>query len=243
MSAGRGQGAACAARVGDLVAHLDGELGAAEDERLVAHLAACAGCRLEVARLAAVREIVARAIGAVDGGPVRVASEQPADFAAVLERIGAQPAGGGPRRIGGRRGGGGSRPASRSGAGRAGRLRGTALGLSLAGAGALAAVALLVVRDLRADLPFAPRTLVGARRPAAVTAPAPRIAGGPRAPGNRSSRRAAVAADPGRDLQVPAELRARPGLFVDMDVVKRLDKLRHLEAVYREDGAQGGGRG
>lgn len=43
--------------------------------------------------------------------------------------------------------------------------------------------------------------------------------------------------DAGRDLSVPDEVRLHPGMFLDLGMVQRLDKLRHLEAVYRQPGA------
>ena len=57
------------------------------------------------------------------------------------------------------------------------------------------------------------------------------------------SRESLAKADPSRDLDVPEDLRRNPGLFIDMPLVRRLEKLRHLEAVYRQDGMGGGGAG
>ena len=48
-----------------------------------------------------------------------------------------------------------------------------------------------------------------------------------------------------RDLQVPEELRRRPGLFLDLPVVQRLEKLRRLEAInhHSDDGTSDGSAG
>ncbi|MFM7736848.1 MAG: hypothetical protein ACKPBU_12820 [Alphaproteobacteria bacterium] len=50
---------------------------------------------------------------------------------------------------------------------------------------------------------------------------------------------ALAAADTAKDLQVPDELRRRPGMFLDMGVVRRLDKLKKMEAVYRSPNGEG----
>jgi len=63
-----------------------------------------------------------------------------------------------------------------------------------------------------------------AARPAAAP-PVRKPAQGPRA--------TVAAANASGDLHVPDELRRRPGLFLDMGVVRRLDKLKKMEAVYR----------
>jgi anti-sigma factor RsiW len=94
-------------------------------------------------------------------------------------------------------------------------------GISVVATGALAAVVVLSLRG--ADVP------TRAPAPAAVArqaAPAPK--------GVAIARRHAVPQDP------PPALAAEPGLFVDMAIVRQLDKLQHFDAIAGMDADDGG---
>ena len=86
--------------------------------------------------------------------------------------------------------------------------------------------------------PAASREARTARAPAAITEDR-KPAQGAIARGPESSRSggpvlatADQAHDGDDDLQVPDEVRRQPGMFLDIPIVQRLDKLRNLEAVY-----------
>lgn len=246
MKPGSGTTDECEALAEDLTAYLDGEIRGESRARLEAHLAACPSCRREIDRVGRVRDLVASALEPRPGGAA-VADE---GFANVLERIGADP---GPTPTHGGDLAAARRSASRV-RGRFHRRPGLGLGLSLAGASAIAAMAVLFANDSLRSTEVPPRTLVGApvdgtvaRRRVALAAKTPTVARSdvrskPAATGPAAGP-ALAGGDPSRDLQVPEELRLRAGLFVDMDVVKRLDKLKNLEAVYQASRGDGGGPG
>jgi hypothetical protein len=56
----------------------------------------------------------------------------------------------------------------------------------------------------------------------------------PAAPSDEMAQAVAGGDPSGRDLQVPEELRRQPDMFLDFPLVQRLEKLRHMEAIYRE---------
>jgi hypothetical protein len=84
--------------------------------------------------------------------------------------------------------------------------------------------------------------------PRAQRVPAPKVAARPAEPAAGAVRLANGAPDDAaggaseRDLHVPDEVRKHPGMFLDLPIVQRLEKLRNMEAVYR-DAASGEGSG
>ena len=98
--------------------------------------------------------------------------------------------------------------------------------LSTAGSGQMPPTAPQAARTERAPL-----AVTGERHPAQAA-----IARG--AASSRSGGAVVPAAEPVQggddDLQVPDEVRRRPGMFLDIPIVQRLDKLRSLEAVYHQ---------
>lgn len=240
----------CGFAADQLAALLDGELAPAERDWVEGHLADCPICDAERKALSTVREAVSRALASTDfpmpSREALFARLDAGDTEAHVEDAGAgRVSRGAPRR-------------GRSRAGRPGVARRTSRPWGLV-AGSTAALAILLAvvtspsgRGLQAWLE-APSTPVGVAGAPALTLtgrvaarePVSR-AGVPAARARSASpedpRRAAgvLASEPSRDLQVPDELRRRPGMFVDMGIVRRLDKLKKMEAVYGP--GKGGGR-
>ncbi|MBU6281888.1 zf-HC2 domain-containing protein [bacterium] len=239
MYEGKGPTTACALAASQLVALLDGEIPAQERGWVESHLEGCPPCREEHSALARVQGLVGRSL---------LPSEPETSS---LERVMARIEAGEVDPLGLAEPARPERPSPRPGP-PAGTGRRTAVPWAL-GAGS---VALLAVLLAVAVLPVGPGVLGWLDAPSTprgtATAPALTLTGRPPvretrpARASRAGRDASVAhraplvaADPSRDLQVPEELRRRPGLFLDMGVVRRLDKLRKMEAVYRAPGATG----
>ncbi len=230
----------CAEVCEGLVAWLDDESEPAERASVREHLDACSRCRQDLEELQAVRRDLASALRA---SPLSEAST-PAALASLLAAISdARPAAGQGKSsarvaVGGRAGetsdehtAAGWRPnglarAERSGRRAARRAPWRAMSSGWAGRlalGGLAAAGLAMALGVsvgRRQTPVATRLAGEPSRTEPVRVAAPRAAGG-----------ALAAAD--RDLPVPDELRQQPGRFLDLDIVRKLEKLRNLEAVNR----------
>ncbi len=250
MHAGRGPTTPCALATSQLVADLDGELGGAESAWVASHLADCPSCREERVALEGVRVAVSSALG-------RPGASTPA-FARVLERLDSGEIDPLSQAEAYERRPSGQRPIPPVGRGRRPGAGGRGLPWAV-GAGSvallsvvLAFVAVPAVREtvgrfhvgsLPAGTATSPMLTLTGHAPSR-DAKTPVSARAAHAVRNREttqeSRGALAAADSSRDLQVPEELRRRPGMFLDMNVVRRLDKLKKMEAVYRAPGSVGG---
>lgn len=224
----------CHGAAESLVALLDGEI--APQERLVLeqHLAGCSGCSRELEELRATRRLLDRALASA--APDRAAGS----FEALWQRVESDD----PPALGLVRGAAGRRPAP--------RLRAVWIG---AGGLALAASLALVVLGIQQQQPapgVAPaKPVVAEGRPAAEAGSrvASRVAVEPRgAPHAKQpaqlAKRAPESATPGKQVAVvaneiddpPRELLERPELFVNYPVVRKLDELRHFDAVIANQG-------
>jgi hypothetical protein len=244
----------CALASSQVVALVDGELAADEREWVESHVATCGPCAAERRSIEQLRELVARTL---TSRPRRLPS-----FERVLQRIdsgeadslsraaqSSPKAQAGPPRA----------PRARASIPRTGRRLRTPASWAV-GAGAGAGAALAVVLALAGSPPGrlqqwlqVPHLPTGTTTSPALTLtgpPGPRGSASSSAarpseapPGRKAARapRATVAsANTSDDLHVPDELRRRPGLFLDMGVVRRLDKLKKMEAIYRAHERAGG---
>ena len=245
----------CDRVVAELGALLDRELDPEVIETVEAHLSICPDCSAERAAIESLQGLVVRSIERVSPDPTpfelllaRLEAGGP-DSMADPRRAVRRPSGERPSAIHrhdrSRRSMGASRIPLRRRPGR----------IWFMGAGAVASLAMLVAFAL---LPMTQRwpgwlDAPGSPRATALTltsrdpgrARVAKVAHGTGRPATRGavSRESLAKADPSRDLDVPEDLRRNPGLFIDMPLVRRLEKLRHLEAVYRQDGMGGGGAG
>jgi Putative zinc-finger len=249
----------------DMVARLDGELDAVARDAVDAHVRECPACAAELAAVEGVRAALERALAErrIEAGP----SERRVQ--SLMAALGATEPQAGARRSA-RSPGGRQRRASRwrrpderpadsrrpASLGRSSRSR----AIVAIGGVAAAAVVLLLASGLGGG-PKAPNgggsSLAGLPsslgRPVASDKPAPvdpeanrdRMVAGSTGSGPESGARVLAAAPLGderdaADLQVPEELRRHPGLYLDFPIVQRLEKLRNLEAVYRQTDAGSG---
>lgn len=245
----------CETVTGSIVALLDGELAEAERRDVEVHLASCTACARELAGFEGTRRIVERHFAASGAGVAPPAFDQlwrrlASDAAAPAVRSGAAATRSG--------------SVVRSGRGRRRWLwTGASAGLALAAALALIVFAPRSPGGTPAahEAPTA-RSPVVASAPAqkAVAArsaqgPATRVAkaapdAGPRKEqvARRAEPKPAVDAAPSpgeepaeavavNELDPPRDLLDRPDLFLNYPIVRKLEELRHLDAVLAEHGA------
>jgi anti-sigma factor RsiW len=229
----------CQAAAESLVALLDGEIGPQERRALEQHLTGCAACARELEELRATRRLLDRGLAGV--APERGAGS----FEALWQRIEAD-----------------EHPTLRLASGGAGTRRiprRRAVWLGAGGLALAASLALVVLGIQQQPAPeVAPARPVVAGGPPAVAAKsgprvASRVAAEPRAkqPQAREASQLAQRApeDAAASKQVaavanevddpPRELLERPELFVNYPVVRRLDELRHFDAVLASQGERG----
>ena len=242
----------CETVTGSIVALLDGELAEAERREVEHHLASCTACALELSELEATRRIVARHFaGAASGaGGAR--------FDELWNRVAADVPEASRR---GRNGSGATRPGSVSRRPRAPRRwlwAGASAGLALA-----AGLALLVFAPRSPTGSPGARDARTAKVPAIASAPvakqaqrsATRVArsgsddvGAKEQVARRADAKAAPdAATPQEEqpaeavavneLDPPRELLERPDMFLNYPIVRKLEALRHLDAVLADHGA------
>lgn len=248
----------CDTVIGSIVALLDGELTDAERVSVEAHVAICPACGAELQQVRATRRILTAHLTTVRD---RVSGP---GFAAVWERIVADPGCGAPavmseQRPGGVRPGGAARSTS---ARRRWLWAGTSAGFAIAAGLA----ALLVTPRLSAISPGT-RGAAPATGPTVVAQPAaPAVAAIPAKaptrlarnrkrndapPNEQVARRSADAPSPAdaapetgpveeavavNELDPPRELLERPDLFLKYPIVRKLDELRNLDAVLAGQG-------
>jgi anti-sigma factor RsiW len=216
-----------------LVAWLDGELEASDAAAVRQHVESCAACAGEVSLFRATQSAVTRALSRTDSVPT---DRREAGFAALLREAQGDPA---PVRLA-------TRSASRETASPGRRRAATRWRVRAVLGGALAAglAAVLfwygspgVVRKESAppasggSVASSSSSAGGATRVARDGSGSGHGSTGAPARSNVVTVDAPVDEDTAkRDLQVPDELRRRPGFFLDYPIVHRLEKLRRLEA-------------
>ena len=247
----------CETVTGSIVALLDGELAEAERREVESHLASCTACAREVEEVEATRRIVARhllAAGAAVG---------PQRFDDLWRRVAAD---GHDTVATSRAGSGSTRPGSVSRSTNARRRwlwAGASAGLALAAGLALLVFAPRppeVTPDGRDPRTAKGSTVASAPAPKAVIAkqaqhPATRVAksGSDDADAKQQvARRAEPKAAPEvtapaeeqpaeavavNELDPPRELLERPDMFLNYPIVRKLEELRHLDAVLADHGA------
>ena len=242
----------CGTVTGSIVALLDGELAEAERREVEHHLASCAACTLELSELEATRRIVARHFAAAASGAGA------ARFDELWNRVAADVPEASRRE---RNGSGATRPGSVSRRPRAPRRwlwAGASAGLALA-----AGLALLVFAPRSPTGAPGARDARTAKVPAIASAPvakqaqrsATRVArsgsddvGAKEQVARRADAKAApdavapVAEQPAEAVAVngldpPRGLLERPGMFLNYPIVRKLEALRHLDAVLADHGA------
>lgn len=246
----------CETVTGSIVALLDGELAEAERREVVSHLASCTACARELSDLEATRGIIDRHLRAAGGGIAATG------FDDLWRRVGADDPG--PVRTV-RIDSGATRPSSVSRASR-GRRRWLWAGVSAGAALAAGLALFVLAPRLPGTAPTtrdAPRTggpaVASAPVPKAVVAKsaqgsATRVAKGgsddgagakeqvarragqkpaPAEPAPEEESAAAVAVN---ELDPPRELLERPDLFLNYPIVRKLEELRHLDAVLADHG-------
>lgn len=251
----------CETVTGSVVALLDGELAEAERREVEVHLASCTACAQELSEIEATRRIVARHLAAAGAA---VGSQR---FDDLWQRVAADGsdtvrtsrAGSGSTR---------RASVSRSTNGRRRWLwAGASGGLALAAGLALLVLAprpsgvTIDRRDARsgkapavAPAPApAPKSVAAAKR---VQRPATRVAKGGsddagadqqvarRADGNAAPEATTPAEEQPaeavavNELDPPRELLERPDMFLNYPIVRKLEELRHLDAVLADHGAE-----
>jgi len=248
----------CESVHGSLVALLDGEVDAAECRVLEAHLASCAACRRERDLLQATRTVLS--------AELRRTSATGGSFDALWQRVDEAmpdaPADGTRGRVVPLPARGGA-----SGVGRAPRR--TAAWAAAAGFAAAAGLTLALVglpRDGATPPASGPAPRVAVAPPPAAEPAVVAQAPSRQAPPRRASEPpvavakapeplpAAPASDPAPDettavalgeADPPRDLLERPDLFVNYTIVRKLEELRHLDAVLAEspEGGKQGGAG
>ena len=247
----------CGTVTGSIVALLDGELPEAERREVEDHLASCTACALELSELEATRRIVARHFAAAASG----AGE--ARFDELWNRVAADVPEASRR---GRNGSGATRPGSVSRRPRAPRRwlwAGASAGLALAAGLALLVFAPRSptgspgARDARTAKVPAVASAPVAKDAVAKQAQrsATRVArsgsddvGAKEQVARRADAKAApdavapVAEQPAEavavnELDPPRELLERPDMFLNYPIVRKLEALRHLDAVLADHGA------
>lgn len=247
----------CETVTGSIVALLDGELADGERRDVESHLASCTACALELRRLEATRSIVSAHLAAVGGQVARPC------FDDLWERVAADPESGVARPV---REVSASRPGTVSRPRRDGRRwlwAGASAGLALAAGLALVVFAPRLSdptsarRDAKSGKPpavaAAPQVVAAKPAKAGATrvaknapddeAPAkqqvarraePKPAPDANDPAPESPADEAVAVN---ELDPPRELLERPDLFLNYPLVRKLEELRHLDAVLADHGA------
>jgi anti-sigma factor RsiW len=232
-----------------LIARLDGELAAAEVERIDAHLKGCAACQAECASVQRLRERVRHELVSAAGPAQAGTSFEQLWQRATGETARRAPAAPIPFDPARRRGDPGARGAS---APRTNRWFAPSR-VAVAGLAAAAGLALVVyvagipswgpLPSQRVTAPKGDAAPQGGPRPADVARSGGEPAAGDTARvARRPSQAAQHPADSNRAsehvhavvAEAPPEVLERPDLFVDYSIVRRLDELRHFESVMAE---------
>lgn len=247
----------CETVTGSIVALLDGELAEGERRDVESHFASCTACALELRRLEATRRIVSAHLAAAAGRVARPC------FDDLWDRVEADPDSGAARRT---RDASSARPGRVSRPRPGGRRwlwAGASAGLALAAGLALVVFAPRLSdqtsarRDAKSGkapaVASAPQVVAAKPAKSAATRVAksapdddvpakqqvarraqPKGAPDATSPAPETPDSAAVAVN---ELDPPRELLERPDLFLNYPMVRKLEELRHLDAVLADHGA------